>query len=56
MLPVVNADIIDDLVSVDNWWPPGGLVSTVPDQLKFGNAMLKSYQGKGLYCVKLSLL
>ena len=52
MLPVINADIIDDLISVDNWWSAGGLVSTVPDQLKFGNAMLKSYQGKGLYCVK----
>jgi CubicO group peptidase (beta-lactamase class C family) len=52
MLSVINADIMDDLVSVENWWPAGGLVSTVPDQLKFGNAMLKSYYGNGSYYVK----
>jgi CubicO group peptidase (beta-lactamase class C family) len=42
---VLNAPIIDDLVSLEAQWPSGGLVSTVPDLLKFGNHMLKSYKG-----------
>jgi CubicO group peptidase (beta-lactamase class C family) len=41
----LNAPIIDDLVSLEAQWPSGGLVSTVPDLLKFGNHMLKSYKG-----------
>jgi CubicO group peptidase (beta-lactamase class C family) len=44
-LSVINADILDQLVSLAGWWPAGGLVSTVPDQLKYGNIMLKSYYG-----------
>jgi serine beta-lactamase-like protein LACTB len=42
---VLNAPIIDDLVSLEAQWPSGGLVSTVPDLLKFGNHMLNSYKG-----------
>jgi serine beta-lactamase-like protein LACTB len=42
---LVNAPIIDDLESLGAQWPSGGLVSTVPDLLKFGNYMLNSYKG-----------
>jgi serine beta-lactamase-like protein LACTB len=42
---ILNALIIDDLVSLEADWPAGGLVSTVPDLLKFGNYMLNSYKG-----------
>jgi len=42
---IVNAMILDDLVSFEAQWPAGGIVSTVPDLLKFGNFMLNSYKG-----------
>jgi CubicO group peptidase (beta-lactamase class C family) len=42
---ILSAPIIDDLVSLKAQWPSGGLVSTVPDLLKFGNYMLNSYKG-----------
>jgi serine beta-lactamase-like protein LACTB len=42
---LLNAMIIDDLVSLEAQWPCGGIVSTVPDLLKFGNYMLNSYKG-----------
>jgi CubicO group peptidase (beta-lactamase class C family) len=42
---ILNAPIVDDLVSLEAYWPSGGLVSTLPDILKFGNYMLKSYKG-----------
>jgi serine beta-lactamase-like protein LACTB len=41
----VNVDIIDDLFSYEGWWPSGGMVSTVSDLLRFGNAMLSAYNG-----------
>jgi CubicO group peptidase (beta-lactamase class C family) len=42
---ILNAPIVDDLVSFEAYWPSGGLLSTLPDILKFGNYMLKSYKG-----------
>jgi CubicO group peptidase (beta-lactamase class C family) len=42
---LMNAPIVDDLVSLEAQWPSGGLVSTVPDLFKFGNYMLNSYKG-----------
>jgi serine beta-lactamase-like protein LACTB len=42
---ILNSFIIDDLVSLEANWPAGGLVSTVPDLLKFGNYMLNSFKG-----------
>ncbi len=42
---ILNAPLIDDLFSLEAQWPSGGLVSTVPDLLKFGNYMLNSYKG-----------
>jgi CubicO group peptidase (beta-lactamase class C family) len=42
---ILNAPIVDDLVSLEAYWPSGGLLSTLPDILKFGNYMLKSYKG-----------
>ena len=42
---LMNAPIVDDLLSVEAQWPSGGLVSTVPDLLKFGNYILNSYKG-----------
>jgi serine beta-lactamase-like protein LACTB len=42
---ILNSLIIDDLLSLEAYWPAGGLVSTVPDLLKFGNYMLNSYKG-----------
>jgi serine beta-lactamase-like protein LACTB len=42
---ILNCYILDDLVSLEASWPVGGLVSTVPDLLKFGNYMLNSYKG-----------
>jgi serine beta-lactamase-like protein LACTB len=42
---IVNVDIIDDLFSYEGWWPSGGMVSTVSDLLRFGNAMLSAYNG-----------
>jgi serine beta-lactamase-like protein LACTB len=39
---VLNAPIVDDLVSLEAQWPCGGFVSTVTDLLKFGNYMLNS--------------
>jgi serine beta-lactamase-like protein LACTB len=42
---ILNSLIIDDLISLEAYWPAGGLVSTVPDLLKFGNYMLNSYKG-----------
>jgi CubicO group peptidase (beta-lactamase class C family) len=42
---ILSAPIIDDLLSLVAQWPSGGLVSTVPDLLKFGNYMLNSYKG-----------
>jgi CubicO group peptidase (beta-lactamase class C family) len=41
----VNVDISDDLFSYEGWWPSGGMVSTVSDLLRFGNAMLSAYNG-----------
>lgn len=35
---------MDDLVSVLKFWPPGGLVSSVPDLIKLGNALINSYK------------
>jgi len=43
---VVNADIIDDLTVYEGWWSAGGVISTVSDLLRFGNAMLTSFIGK----------
>jgi hypothetical protein len=43
--PAVNSDIWNQLTCLEGWLPAGGLVSTVPDLLKFGNIMLKSYLG-----------
>jgi len=42
---LLNAPIIDDLESFEHQLPSGGLLSTVPDLLKFGNYMLNSYKG-----------
>jgi CubicO group peptidase (beta-lactamase class C family) len=42
---ILNSFIVDDLLSLEAYWPSGGLVSTVPDLLKFGNYMLNSYKG-----------
>jgi serine beta-lactamase-like protein LACTB len=42
---ILNSLIVDDLLSLEAYWPAGGLVSTVPDLLKFGNYMLNSYKG-----------
>jgi CubicO group peptidase (beta-lactamase class C family) len=42
---LLNALLYDDLVSLEAGWPSGGLVSTVPDLLKFGNYLLNSYKG-----------
>jgi len=42
---ILNSQIVDDLLSLEAYWPAGGLVSTVPDLLKFGNYMLNSYKG-----------
>jgi serine beta-lactamase-like protein LACTB len=42
---ILNAPLVDDLVSLEAYWPSGGFVSTVPELLKFGNYMLKSYKG-----------
>jgi serine beta-lactamase-like protein LACTB len=42
---LMNAPIVDDLASLEAQLPSGGLVSTVPDLLKFGNYMLNSYKG-----------
>jgi hypothetical protein len=42
---ILSAPIIDDLLSLVAQWLSGGLVSTVPDLLKFGNYMLNSYKG-----------
>jgi serine beta-lactamase-like protein LACTB len=42
---ILNSFIIDDLISLEANWPAGGLVSTVPDLLKFGNYMLNSFKG-----------
>jgi serine beta-lactamase-like protein LACTB, mitochondrial len=40
-----NAHIVDDLEIFELWWPCGGLLSTVPDLLQFGNIMLSSFKG-----------
>jgi serine beta-lactamase-like protein LACTB, mitochondrial len=37
-----NSEVYDDLVSLEGWWPAGGIVSTVPDLLRFGYAMITS--------------
>jgi CubicO group peptidase (beta-lactamase class C family) len=42
---ILNALIQDELVPLVAIWPAAGLVSTVPDLLKFGNYMLNSYKG-----------
>jgi CubicO group peptidase (beta-lactamase class C family) len=42
---ILNALISDELVSLGAQWPAAGLVSTVPDLLKFGNYLLNSYKG-----------
>jgi CubicO group peptidase (beta-lactamase class C family) len=42
---LLNSLIIDDLLSLEANWPSGGLGSTVPDLLKFGNYLLNSYKG-----------
>ena len=42
---LINAMIADDLVSYEANWPSGGLVSTVPDLLKFGSKMIKWSKG-----------
>jgi serine beta-lactamase-like protein LACTB len=42
---LLKAPIIDDLESLELQLPCGGLLSTVPDLLKFGNYMLNSYKG-----------
>jgi serine beta-lactamase-like protein LACTB len=40
---VLNAPIVDDIVSFEAQWPCGGFMSTVANLLKFGNYMLNSY-------------
>ena len=40
-----NTIVWDDLVSIEAYWPAGGIVSTVPDLLKFGTKMIKWSKG-----------
>ncbi|XP_054158395.1 uncharacterized protein LOC128956705 [Oppia nitens] len=40
-----NSDLIDDLFNYEGWWPAGGVLSTVGDMLRFGNAMIDAYHG-----------
>jgi serine beta-lactamase-like protein LACTB len=42
---ILNALIQNELVPLVAIWPAAGLMSTVPDLLKFGNYMLNSYKG-----------
>ena len=40
-----NTAIVDDLISFEAHWPAGGIISTVPDLLKFGAHMNKWSKG-----------
>ena len=40
-----NNPIFTELVSFEGWWPAGGIISTVPDLLKFGAHMNKWSKG-----------
>ena len=42
---ILNTVIYDDLVSLEASWPAGGIVSTIPDLLKFGAHMIKWSKG-----------
>ena len=42
---VINDPIYDDLVSLEAGWPAGGIVSTIPDILRFGSHMIKWSKG-----------
>ena len=42
---IFNTVMLDDIIIVNKYWPAGGIMSTVPDLLRFGNIMLYSFKG-----------
>ncbi|XP_054158412.1 serine beta-lactamase-like protein LACTB, mitochondrial [Oppia nitens] len=51
-----NGDLSADLFSYEGWWSAGGILSTVTDLLKFGNAMIRAYHGTDQSIVSKSVI
>jgi hypothetical protein len=51
---LLNTIIADDLLSYERWLPAGGMMSNVPDLLRFGNVWLSSFKRPNGKCFNLN--